>query len=1241
VFYILVKGEYWVCIIIITPTKVKMPQKSTRAERKKLKAGGLKSELVGVVLLTVTVTAAIVYIPWLLTSQRNIDQIVAQVNEQIAQDTSQEVERLFDNVQATQQTIGLSIARDLIDINNPQQRDTFLLSILQSHENFTFVQFAYPNGNYVGVQRVAAVEAKDDILKLHFRQWNAQTRITEKNTTIYKLDGQQLKEIGKQKIQEPNWYAPLRPWYQDAIKSTDRTVWTEYVYRSTNTPGIDANITLHKDGKLIGVIGVGFELNNISQYLQKQQSKRREGAVFIINAKGEMIASMDPKEDNPVQIQGKDSPQLKPLGQTKNPYLKLASQAIDLNQALKTIPDLVSRQQFIYQEPISGEKYYVSLAPLGKRNWIVCTVIPESNYLSEIRQNNTNLVIVVVGFLLLAAGIAVLMTDRAIAQPITAITKAAVRVTGGDLDARVPQLANNEIGILAEAFNEMTSQLKQSKGQLEENNRTLEQNIEQRTSQLKAILDNMADGLVTIDPSDLIAQCNPAFFAMFSLTRAEVEGKHSQEILGDELSDLIIASRGNRERVMSVDINLAQGRIGKAVVSSIYTLECSVGNGSTYLGSVVLIRDITVEKQVDRMKTEFVSSVSHELRTPLTSVLGFAKLIQKKLEDTIFPLIQTEDKKALRAIRQVGENVEIIVAEGTRLTKLINEVLDIAKMEAGKIDWHMEPIAIAEIIDRALSATSALFENKGLLAIRDIEDGIPPTIGDRDRLIQVIINLISNAIKFQDRGSVTCRARNTGDTLTISIIDRGIGIAEADIPKVFEKFKQVGDTLTSKPQGTGLGLPISKEIVEYHGGKIWVESEIGKGTTFAFTLPIQEVVKESPDYSSTKALAAPIPEGIANPGNDNQQVSALHGSQIVQRSILIADDDDRVRQLLRQEFEPRGFLVREAKDGTDAIAQIKALPPNLILLDIMMPKMNGFDVALVLKNDLSVTNIPIVILSGIEERERAANLGVEAYLTKPIDLDLLNRTIDQLLSEPIVESQPELIPTTGVAAKPLNVDALIGQLKLPISNSNLGTVGYIHNVLVVDDDSSTRKLLRQELEAKGYAVREARDAADAIAQIQENKPDLITLDVIMPEVNGYTLAAILKNDPLTVDIPIIMVSVLDRKETGLRLEADRYITKPINMDTLIHDVDTLLAASVSQRNVLVADENASIVSSLADVLKSKGYKVTRASTGDELIAKALATKPDMIVANAKFSAQQKTIKMQKGMENVITLLIEE
>ena len=190
-----------------------------------------------------------------------------------------------------------------------------------------------------------------------------------------------------------------------------------------------------------------------------------------------------------------------------------------------------------------------------------------------------------------------------------------------------------------------------------------------------------------------------------------------------------------------------------------------------------------------------------------------------------------------QAKRQVIDNLDVVVSEGERLTKLIDDVLDLAKIEAGKFTWNTTSVTVSDVIERAIAATASLFEAKKLNLVRDIEPDLPTVNGDQDRLIQVVINLISNAVKFTDAGSITCSARLRDNELVVGVTDSGIGIAPADHQKVFEKFKQVGDTLTDKPKGTGLGLPICKEIVEYHGGRIWVESEPGKGSTFSFTLP--------------------------------------------------------------------------------------------------------------------------------------------------------------------------------------------------------------------------------------------------------------------------------------------------------------------------------------------------------------------------------------------------------------------
>jgi signal transduction histidine kinase len=242
-------------------------------------------------------------------------------------------------------------------------------------------------------------------------------------------------------------------------------------------------------------------------------------------------------------------------------------------------------------------------------------------------------------------------------------------------------------------------------------------------------------------------------------------------------------------------------------------------------------------------KSRFLANVSHELRTPLTSILGFTRIIRRRLDEIVFPVVPGGDPKMDRAVRQIGENLEIIAMEGDRLTHMINDVLDLAKIEAGKLDWREGPVEAAELVDRAAAATASLFEASGVPLLRDVPDGLPATAGDRDRLIQVVINLLSNAVKFTRDGSVTCRVRAAaGDEapeLVFSVIDTGMGIAPEDHARVFEQFTQAGDTLTDKPRGTGLGLPISRQIVEHHGGRMWLESEVGRGSTFSFSLPIR------------------------------------------------------------------------------------------------------------------------------------------------------------------------------------------------------------------------------------------------------------------------------------------------------------------------------------------------------------------------------------------------------------------
>ncbi|HEX5826347.1 MAG TPA: GAF domain-containing sensor histidine kinase [Candidatus Limnocylindrales bacterium] len=245
-----------------------------------------------------------------------------------------------------------------------------------------------------------------------------------------------------------------------------------------------------------------------------------------------------------------------------------------------------------------------------------------------------------------------------------------------------------------------------------------------------------------------------------------------------------------------------------------------------------------VAEDANEAKSRFLANVSHELRTPLTSVVGFAKLNRKRLDEVVFPVVPREDPKVDRAVRQAGENLGIIVAEGERLTSLINDLLDLAKIEAGRFELQPTPMALEETVRQALGSTAALFEVSGLVLETVIEEDLPRVLGDHGRLVQVVINLVSNAVKFTPRGAVRVAVEQDGDAVRVAVTDSGRGIPAADLDRIFEPFRQSSDTVPDGPKGTGLGLPISRQLVEAHGGTMGVTSVPGEGSTFWFRIPV-------------------------------------------------------------------------------------------------------------------------------------------------------------------------------------------------------------------------------------------------------------------------------------------------------------------------------------------------------------------------------------------------------------------
>ncbi len=367
---------------------------------------------------------------------------------------------------------------------------------------------------------------------------------------------------------------------------------------------------------------------------------------------------------------------------------------------------------------------------------------------------------------------------------------------------------------------------------------------------LNAIIDNLGEGLLAINFNGTIGRVNPILTQLLQVSADQLLHQNYRHVLPAELIAITDETMGISPEVLQAELPLPDHRTGMAVATTINRSKIASENyhshdaGETIcIGVVILIADITAAKELDRMKTGFITNISHELRTPLTSILGFTRVVEKKLEENVFPHLpnaEAQEPKLKRAVSQIKQNLHILVSDAQRLTNIINNVLDIADMESGRAIWQKEPVNMSELLQQVAKEYQDLLELKGIRFHAELPDDLPLVLGSRERLRQVFTNLLSNALKFTPSGSVTLSASCSGNNLHIALMDTGIGIARENQESIFMKFKQIGDIMTDKPQGTGLGLPLCKEIIARHRGKISLESSLGEGTTFFVDLPISD-----------------------------------------------------------------------------------------------------------------------------------------------------------------------------------------------------------------------------------------------------------------------------------------------------------------------------------------------------------------------------------------------------------------
>jgi PAS domain S-box-containing protein len=616
---------------------------------------------------------------------------------------------------------------------------------------------------------------------------------------------------------------------------------------------------------------------------------------------------------------------------------------------------------------------------------------------------------------------------------------------------------------------------------------------DKRRSEIRAIVDTSVDAIALVLPDGTFDYIDTRFTEFFAIKEEQIKKRNWSEMIPlvgrifenpAEVLQLLANTASDEElefREM-VTQRWPQFRVMELISRPVMTKR------GRHLGRLYVFRDITHEREVDRMKTQFVSMVSHELRTPLTSIKGFTEMIL--------------DEDAGEINEEQREFLGIVEANADRLIALVNDLLDISRIESGRVELKLDLADIDEMMTIVVATMAHLIEEKSQTLEVVVDQDLPQIELDRDRIIQVLTNLVSNAYKYtQVGGHIRLSAERESKFVHFAVADNGFGISEQDQEKLFSRFFRVDSELTREIGGTGLGLNIVKSIVEMHGGEVILDSELGVGSTFAFTLPLVTDV------------------GAGEPASAEEPVEEIP-FLAEGRTILVVEDEQDIALLIRSLLEKAGYTVETAATGEEAWAYLQTSDhmPDLITLDIELPGMNGFELATRMAADPRTSDIPTLVISIYGDDPRGNKLGLVQGLAKPVDrLQLLNKVA-----------------------------------------SMLGPAEAGGKVLIIEDDDQHQAELHSALTQQGFEVLQATDGKTGLAMANEEQPGLILLGLRLPDMDGTAILQSLKQTPETVAIPVIIASderyQLSERARALALGAVDFLTGPFNLDVLLEEV---------------------------------------------------------------------------------------